>query len=69
MSYYVIRDTIDAGHHSFEVLNEEGEVFARGEGSSFLAGLDNLRRAIVPTRRGGDDYWLSPLDETEEDYR
>lgn len=69
MSWYRVTDTIDGGHHSVEVENEEGVVFARAEGGSFLQALSLLQQVMRPTSRNPSDWWVQPLDETEEDYR
>lgn len=68
MSYYQVTITINAGHHSIGVENEDGVVFARSEGHSFYAALDNLQQTMRPTNRNPDDWWIQPLDEREEDY-
>lgn len=68
MSWYRVIDTIEAGHHSIAVENEDGVVFARAEGHSFLQALDLLRQGMRPTNRDPLDWWVQPLDETEDDY-
>ena len=68
MSWYRIIDTIDGGHHSMAIENEDGMVFARSEGSSFFHAFALLQEALPPTTRDKHDYWVQPLDERESDY-
>ena len=68
MSYYRVIDTIDSGHHAITVENEDGIEFARGDGRSLFHALANLQQAMRPTNRNPNDWWVQPLDETEDDY-
>ena len=68
MSWYRIIDTIDGGHHSMAIENEDGIVFARSEGASFFQAFALLQESMRPTTRDKENYWVQPMDEQEVDY-